>query len=82
MIVKEPSPEEILKYTEQKKIRWFQLNNENFWWSSNTKYWAFTLDTKELTYFRLSTEREKYTVKKKLDTMKDAKYLYLFLKNS
>jgi len=74
-----PTPDEILSYTKQSKITWTKLQNEDFWWSSNTRYWAFTLDINVLTFFRVSTDREHYFVEKKMNTLIEAKGLFDYL---
>lgn len=76
-----PTPDEILTYTKQRKITWSKLQNEEYWWSSNTRFWAFTLDINIMTYFRISTDRKQYYVEKKLNTMVEAKGLYDYLNN-
>ena len=79
MSVPVPTPDEILTYTKQGKITWSKLQNEEYWWSSNTRFWAFTLDINIMTYFRISTDRKQYYVEKKLNTMAEAKGLYEYL---
>lgn len=76
-----PTPGEILTYSKQHKITWSKLQNEEYWWSSNTRFWAFTLDINIMTYFRISTDRKQYYVEKKLNTMVEAKGLYDYLNN-
>lgn len=75
-----PTPDEILTYTKQRKITWSKLQNEEYWWSSNTRFWAFTLDINNLTYFRLSINRDKYFVERKIKTENDVKSLFEYLK--
>lgn len=75
-----PTPDEILTYTKQRKITWSKLQNEEYWWSSNTRFWAFTLDINNLSYFRLSINRDKYFVERKIKTENDVKSLFEYLK--
>lgn len=81
MSVPIPTLDEILAYSKQNKITWTRLKNEDFWWSSNTRYWAFTLDINVMTYFRITSDREHYIVERKLNTLTEAKGLYDYLMN-
>lgn len=76
-----PTPDEILTYTKQRKIAWSKLQNEDFWWSSNTRFWAFTLDINVMTYFRITSDRGHFIVERKLNTLTEAKQLCDYLSN-